>query len=86
VGGLGDNTQGLWWYVKRLFTDDDGYVATQFLQETLTPPAQEGGIPTLALHREGPLAVDDTCPATAMSDVLWRKLTIVRGDVLPLRD
>jgi len=71
--------------VKRLFTDDDGYVATQFLQETLTPPAQEGGRPTLALHREGPLAVDDTV-ATAMSDVLWRKLTVVRGDVLPLRD
>jgi hypothetical protein len=81
--------QGLWWYVKRLFTDDDGYVATQFLQETWTPAAADGGSlcpPTLSVFREGPLAVDHREVPTALSDLIWRKLTVVTGDVLPLRD
>lgn len=88
-GFAGGGVQGLWWYVKRLFTDDDGYVATQFLQETWTPAAADGGSlcpPTLSVFREGPLAVDHREVPTALSDLIWRKLTVVTGDVLPLRD
>mmetsp|Transcript_45893 Transcript_45893/g.87600 ORF Transcript_45893/g.87600 Transcript_45893/m.87600 type:complete len:116 (+) Transcript_45893:398-745(+) len=34
AGGFGGGgVQGIWWYVKRLLVDEDGFVAEQFLEE-----------------------------------------------------